>query len=126
MALSREVIGGGFSAGQAKALGGSSNTSLASAGSTQTDATLIKSSIVIVTGADGTKGVILPAVPVGDSILVVNNAGSTLKVYPPTGAAITVPGTGLGSANAAYSHTTFAVAEYFCVSSTQWAVQKSA
>ncbi len=125
-ALSREIVGGGFSAGQARALGGGVNTSVASAGSVQGDATLIKTSNVIVTGADGTKGVILPAVPVGDGCLIINNSASTLKVYPPTGAAIAVPGTSLGTANTSYAHTTFAVAEYFCLSATQWAVQKSA
>lgn len=126
MALSREVMGGGFSSGQAQALGGGTNSAVASAGSVQGDGTVISTSSQIVTGADGTKGVTLPAAPLGDSVIVFNSSGSTLKVYPPSGAAIAVPGTGLGTTNAAYSHTTYACCEYFCVSSTQWLVQKSA
>lgn len=81
--------------------------------------------MAVVASADGTKGVVLSGQP-GDSVLVFNNSASTLKVYPPTGAAIAVPGTGLGSANAAYSHTTYATCEYFCLTTTQWVVQKSA
>lgn len=127
MPLVANIMSGGFSAGSAGAVGCTDfNTAVASAGSTQTNATAIVTDICIVTGADGTKGVRLPAVKPGESSVIFNNSGSTLKVYPPTGAAIAVPGTGLGSANAAYSHTTYATVEYFCVSSTQWIPQKSA
>ena len=81
-----------------------------------------------VTAADGTKGVILPAANPGESVQIVNDSASTLKVYPPSGAAIGVPGTSFGaaSANAAYSHTTYAVCVYTCYSSTLWTVNKSA
>lgn len=126
MATAREVMGGGFSAGQAAALGGQYNGSVTAAGSSQTDATAIVSSLNVVASADGSKGVILPAGQVGDAVTIFNNSGSTLKVYPPSGAAISVPATGLGTANAAYSHTTYAVCTYVCVSSTQWFVNKSA
>jgi hypothetical protein len=57
---------------------------------------------------------------------VFNNSGSTLKVYPNSGAAIAVPGTGLGSANASYAHTTYAVVQYKKITSTQWLPIKSA
>ena len=120
MALSANVMRGGFSAGQAVAMGGTAFSSVAAAGSTQTDATAVTSDVAIVTAADGTKGVRLPAAQPGDSVVLFNNAGSTLKVYPPTGAAITVQGTGVGSANAAFSQLTYKTTEYFCVSSTQW------
>jgi hypothetical protein len=124
MTLAKEVMGAGFSAGQAQALGGQTNAALAATGSVQGDAATVNASNVIVTGADGTVGVILPA-DYG-SVTIFNNAGSTLKVYPPSGAAIAVTGTGLGSANAAYSHTTYAVVTYQRVSSTQWFPTKSA
>lgn len=120
MAYAKEIMGGGLSAGQAQAIGGQTNTSVTAAGSTQTDATALNSSINVVGSADGAKGVILLAGQPGDEVWVFNNAGSTLKVYPPTGAAIAVPGTGLGSANAAFSHLTYKVVIYKCVSSTQW------
>lgn len=124
MAMAKEIMGGGLSAGAASAMGGV-YTAFTAAGSAQTDATAVGASMTVVASADGTKGVILTG-QVGDEIWIFNNSGSTLKVYPPTGAAIAVPGTGLGSANAAYSHTTYAVCCYKCVTGTQWFVIKSA
>ena len=125
MALAKDVMGGGFSAGQALALGGTTG-SLAATGSVQGDAALVTASTMIITGADGTKGIILPAANQGESVTLFNNAASTCKVYPPTGAAITVIGTGLGSANTAHSFLTFKSATYSCFSSTQWFVDVSA
>ena len=124
MALSKEIMGGGFSAGQARSLGGG-YAAITATGSAQTDAATLTASNCVVAGADGTKGVILSG-NVGDSVQVFNNSGSTLKVYPGTSEAIAVPGTGLGSANAAYSHTTYAVVTYKKVTSTQWLPSKSA
>lgn len=124
MALAREMMGGGFSAGQALAMGGNYQAVTAT-GSAQTDAATVSASNVVVASADGTKGVVLNG-EVGDSVIVFNNSGSTLKVYPNSGAAIAVPGTGLGSANAAYSHTTYAVVTYKKITSTQWLPIKSA
>jgi len=125
MTFTKEIMGGGTSAGQARAIVGSGG-SIAAAGSTQADATLVKASVSIVTAADGTKGVILPAVKSGESCTLFNNAGSTLKVYPPTGAAISVAGTGLGSANAAFSQLTYKSTTYVCQSATQWFAVTSA
>ena len=119
MAMAKEVMGGGFSAGQAQALGGQNGT-IAAAGSTVTDATLIGASIAIISGADGTKGVVLPAGQVGDEIWLFNNSASTLKVYPNTGAGITVTGTGLGTADSVYSHLTYKTVLYKMQSATQW------
>lgn len=118
MAFAYELVNGGFSAGQVMALGGGYGT-LASAGSAQSDAAAVRASMTVVSAADGTKGVILPSAQVGDEVVLFNNAGSTLKVYPPTGSAIAVPGTGLGSANAAYSQLTYKVTLYKYVTSTQ-------
>lgn len=119
MTMAKEMMGGGFSAGQAQAAGGQA-LSLAALGSTQATGATVTASLVIVTAADGTKGVVLPAGQVGDEVTIFNNSASTLKVYPPVGAAIAVPGTGLGTANTAFSHLTFKVAKYVCQSSTQW------
>lgn len=124
MALSKDVMGGGFSAGQAVALGGN-YSSIAATGSTQADAATVSASNVVITAADATKGVVLSG-NVGDSVDVFNNSASTLKVYPDTGSAIAVPGTGLGTANASYAHTTYAVCSYKKITSTQWIVNKSA
>ncbi len=127
MALAANIMRGGISAISAAATNGTSfNSAVAAAGTTQTDATLITQDIAIVTGASGTNGVRLPAAQPGDSVVIFNSSASSLLVYPPTGAAIAVPGTGLGSANASYAHTTRAVVQYICISSTQWMPNKSA
>jgi len=119
MALAKEMMGGGLSAGQAQAINGQYNAIVA-AGSAQGDATTLTSGMSIVTAADGTKGVILPAGQVGDEVTIFNNSASTLKVYPPSGAAIAVVGTGVGSANTAHSALTYKTVTYTCFSSTQW------
>ena len=119
MALAKEMMGGGISAGTAQAIGGQALT-LAATGSTVADAALVKASNVIVSGGDGSVGVVLPAGQVGDEIWMFNNSGSTLKVYPNTGAGITVTGTGLGTADAVYSHLTYKTVVYKMQSATQW------
>lgn len=119
MTLAVEMVTGGFSAGQAAAAGGQYN-SFAAAGSTITDATRISSSLAVVTGADGSKGVYLQG-QVGDEFIIFNNAGSTLKVYGDTSSvAISVGGTGLGTAGTAFSHLTYKTVRYVKVSSTQY------
>lgn len=125
MPLSANMMGGGFSAGQVSAIQGASAT-VAAAGTTAATGTLLGVSQVIVTAADGTKGVTLPAASPGDSILIFNSAGSTLKVWPPTSAGITVVGTGLGTVDAAHSLLTFKTGRYTCFSGVQWFVEISA
>jgi hypothetical protein len=120
MALAKEIMQGGLSAGTARAIGGQS-ASITAVGSAQADAATLTASMCIVGSADGTKGVIL-AGEVGDEVWVFNNSGSTLKVWPDSGAAITVGGTGLGSANAAFSQLTYKASVYKKQSATQWFV----
>jgi len=118
MALSKDLMGGGFSAGQAHALGGN-YAAITATGSTQTDAAVLTASNCVVASADGTKGAVLNG-DIGDTVLVFNNSGSTLKVYPNVGAAIAVAGTGLGSANAAFSQLTYKLTLYKKLTTTQW------
>ena len=118
MAMAKEIMGGGFSAGQAQAVGGLGST-LVATGSVQGDAAPALTSIAIVTGADGTKGVGIPALPIGDEVWFYNNSSSTLKVWPPTGSAITVTGTGLGTANASFALLTFKAGLFKVQSATQ-------
>lgn len=125
MAMAKEMMGGGLSAGQALAIGGG-YSALAALGSSQATAAPITASMTIVSGADGTKGVILPAGQVGDVVWVFNNSGSTCPVYPDAGAAIAVAGTGLGTANAAFSQLTYKTTIYINVSSAQWLANTSA
>lgn len=66
--------------------------SIGAAGSNQGDATAITTNDVVVTGADGTKGVRLPADGADITIVLQNNGGAggtnALSVYPPSGAKI--------------------------------------
>lgn len=124
MAYAKELIPA-FPAGQAGAIGGQYNAVTAT-GSAITDAASVVSSMGIVAGADGTKGVILNG-QVGDEVWLFNNSASTLKVYPETSSvAIAVPGTGLGTGGAAFSHLTYKVVIYKKVTSTQWFPQVTA
>lgn len=123
MAYAKELTGA-FTAGQARAIGGQ-YAAITAAGSAQTDAATLTASMCVVAGADGTKGVILLG-DVGDEVWVFNNSASTLKVYPDSGAAIAVAGTGLGSANAAFSQLTYKTTIYKKATTTQWLANTTA
>jgi hypothetical protein len=118
MAYAKEMMGVGFSAGQAAGAGGI-YTAVTAAGSVQGDAATVGASMSVVGSADGTKGVILPAGMPGDECWIFNNSASTLKVYPPSGSAIAVVGTGLGTANSAFSQLTYKATLYKWLTSTQ-------
>lgn len=117
--IAREMVGGGLDANKARSIGGFAD-SITAAGNSQGTATILTSSVNTVTGADGTKGVILPASAVGDEYWVFNSASSGLNVYPDSGAAIAVPGTGSGTTDAAVTLGPQAVTIYKRVSGTQW------
>lgn len=118
MTMAKEIVQAGLPAGVAKGIGGAFSDTVAT-GSVQGDAAVLTSSLTTVTAADGTKGVILPAGEVGDEFWVFNSSGSTLKVYPPLGSAISVAGTGLGTVNAAFSQLTQKSTMYKIVKTTQ-------
>ncbi len=84
-----DMAGIGMEIEKAKAWVGSKGTATA-AGSAQGDAgALGLEGLIRVSGGDGTKGVILNAnLPTDSSQIVVNAAGSVLKLYPPSGGAI--------------------------------------
>lgn len=115
MALASELVAAHLPPNTASFIGGVASA-LAPAGSTQGDAASVGSSLVVVTGADGTKGVILPSAQPGDSVTVYTaTATNALKVYPPSGAAINA-----ASANAAYSLTAQTAKQFVCMTATQW------
>lgn len=124
MPYAKELVGTGFSPGQAAGAGGQYNA-LTATGSTQADAAAVTASMGIVASADGTKGVVLSG-QVGDEVTLFNNSASTLKVYPEVGGAIAVNGTGLGTTNAAFSHLTYKTVKYNKLTSTQWTALVSA
>jgi len=92
---------------------------LAAAGSTQGTAALITTDAVDVTGADGTKGVILPQ-KAAAVVAVWNDVGgpNSLKVYPPVGASI-----GSTTPNAADTIGGNAAKVYYRISATRWQAQ---
>jgi len=115
MALANRVVGGGFSAGQARALAGGVNAAVSAAGTGQSDATLLKASVSFVSTVAASSGVILPLAEDGDSVTIYNGGANTLTVYPPTGARINN-----ASANSGVSLSVNGCLQLTRVSSTRW------
>jgi predicted RecA/RadA family phage recombinase len=91
-------------------------TAVTAAGSVIGDAAQLSQGLNVVTGADGTKGVILPTAVPGMQVIVKGVTAGVLKVWPKTGGTINAL-----SASAALSMTTGAMPLTFVASSaTQW------
>lgn len=91
-------------------------SSVTAAGSVIGDAAQLCQGINVVTGADGTKGVILPTAVPGMTVIVKGVTAGVLKVWPKTGGTINAL-----SASAALSMTTGAMPLTFvATSATQW------
>ncbi len=88
---------------------------VAAAGSAQGDAAALSEGFNVVSAADGTKGVVLPTAALGKRVEVKNAAGSTLKIYPASGAAINAV-----AADGAYSIATVTSVVLVATSTTQW------
>ena len=129
MALAEELVGVGVPPLQAvDTPSGNIAAVTATTSSTTTTAVVLKAGVNRVTGADGVK---LPAANPGSSIQIINDTGSSIKVWPPAGGAIQIPGTSFGSAvaDASYALTTYATAVLTCVvggTASLWSVNKSA
>jgi hypothetical protein len=122
MAIARQVMGAGFSAGQALAIGGGVASAVSAAGTTITDATDLGQAVNVVTTVAADSGVQLPAAAPGDEVWVYNSGANALKVYPD---ASTSKFNDL-TAGAAYLLATNTGALHKCVSATQWVVLMSA
>jgi len=96
MALAREVMGGGFSAGQALALNGGVSSTVTAAGTTITDAFDLLTSVNIITTAGAGSGVQLPSMQIGDSVEILNLGANAVNVYPYTGDRINALATNSG------------------------------
>ena len=84
MARASNIMRGGFSAGQAKAINGAIATGLTAAGTVITDALdLTADTNAIGTCASGA-GVQLPPTEIGDSVEVYNGGANACTVYPDT------------------------------------------
>lgn len=93
------------------------NTAVAAAGTNLATAGQLYPGITVVTGADGTVGVALPATPVAGTIVIIKGTTSAiLKVYPDAAATINAIG-----GNAAMSLASGVIpAFFFATSATQW------
>lgn len=93
----------------------------AAAGSSASDATALTKQANLVTGADGTKGVALPAAAAQVPVLIVNTSlTSTLKVYPVNGGNDSINGL---AEDAAFTLAAGQSAWFVATSTTQWYVQ---
>lgn len=91
-------------------------SAVTAAGSVIGDAAQLSQGLNVVTGADGTKGVILPTAVPGMQVIVKGVTAGVLKVWPKTGATINAL-----SASAAMSLASGATPAIFVASSaTQW------
>ena len=61
------------------------SATVAAAGSTQANAAALAGGFSLVSGADATKGVLLPAAAAGRVVIIKNNAAAVLKVWPSSG-----------------------------------------
>ncbi len=129
MALAKEMTGVGFApiAAQYMANGGVAAVT-ATSSSTLATAVELAAGINRVTGSDGVR---LPNCEAGGSVIVINDTGSSIKVWPPTGGAIQIPGTSFGSAvvGTQTTQTLYSTIEYICVvagAASLWAINKSA
>ena len=84
MAIALDIMRGGFSSGQARAVGGQVQSAVSAAGTTISTATDLTASINIVTTAAASSGVQLPNVQVGDSVEILNLGANAVTVYPDT------------------------------------------
>lgn len=93
------------------------NTGVTATGSTAADAAQLYPGFTVVTGANGTLGVILPQVPKPGTLVIIKGVTSgVLKVWPDTAATINAI-----SSNGALSLTTGLMPSIFIASSaTQW------
>ena len=116
MPLAANVMKGGFSAGQARAVNGNGvNSAVTAAGTAAGSATAITQDVNVVTTATTGQGVILYNGVIGDDQVVYNSTTVDIRVYPPTG----------GNFNQLSANSGFVLASYtgvLCkkVSATQW------
>jgi hypothetical protein len=122
MALAKNIMSGGFSAGQAKSINGAIATGISAAGTVITDATdLVADVNAIGTCASGA-GVQLANCEVGDSQIVYNGGANACKVYPDTSSSQINQIT----AGSAHSLATSTACTYYKISTTRWVAVLSA
>ena len=88
MALAKKMMGGGISAGQAKAINGDTASALTAAGTTQGTGYAINAGCVVFSTVAASSGATLPACEIADEVYVYNGGANGLTVYPDLGAQI--------------------------------------
>ncbi len=122
MALAKQMMGGGISAGMAKAMNGTVSTAMSGAGSSQSDATEINAAFNVFTTVAASTGAVLPSCDIGDSVWVFNNTGTNaLTVYPDSSSTINQLSANTGVLIAPYNGAIFSR-----VSTTGWIANLSA
>ena len=96
MALARNIMKGGWSAGNARAVNGSIATGLTAAGTTISDALDLNADTNVIGTAASGSGVQLPACESGDSVEIYNGGANACTVYP-DGATSQINGLSAGS-----------------------------
>ncbi len=112
------ISGGTVSATDITTTGGLyiKTATVAAAGSNQGTAAAVSDGFTLVSAADDTKGVILPAAVAGRTVILKNNvSGKTLKIYPASGDAINAL-----SANASYDITGLTATLLVAYDATTW------
>ena len=122
MALARDIMGGGTSAGQAKAINGRVNSSVSAAGTTISDATQLDSTTSFLSTVASGAGVKLFNGEIGDTMTVYNGGANQCLVYPHSSSGILNQlSAGTGMVLPQYSSCGFTR-----VTSTRWIVNLSA
>ena len=96
MPLATDMMGGGTSAGQAKAINGNRNLTLSAAGTTQATATAIKATNNVFTTVAASAGAVLPNANQADTVRIYNRGANALTIYPPVGSRIFPASTNTG------------------------------
>lgn len=96
---------------------------VAAAGTTAADATAVADQVNVVTGADGAKGVALPAAATQTWIKVINSAARELKVYPVNGGNDNINDL---AEDAAFTVGPNAQADFYATSATKWYTEERA
>lgn len=115
MALAKQMMGGGLSAGMARAINGSVATGLTAAGTTQSDALALNAGFNLLETVAASSGAVLPSCEVGDSVEVYNAGANTATLYPDSGSNINSL-----SANSGISLATSTAIKFRRVTSTRW------
>jgi len=88
MPLAKKIMGGGLSAGNAKAINGDVASGLTATGTNQATALAINAGVVVFGTVAGSTGAILPSGEISDDVWLYNGGANALTIYPDSGSKI--------------------------------------